>query len=417
MIKTEEKLFENIISRFDRAARIIKLDNHLYQILRNPSREVTTYLPVHLDNGQIEMFTAYRVQFNVSRGTLLGSLKFAEDITLDEMRAGAAWSTFKCAVVDLPLGGAQGGVVCNPNKLSQGELERITRRYTADMLDIIGPERDIICPDINTDERIMAWIMDTYSMHVRHTERAIVVGKPVQMGGNRGGTTLYGLGILVTLREAIRRLGLTPENTRVAIQGAGRRGGSAAIMLQEAGFKVVAISDIDDGVYNPKGLDVKAAMKCFSEQHSFKGFSEAEHITTEELLTTSCEALITAATHSQITQDNAAKVNCRILSEACDGPTTLAADPILYEKGVFIIPNIIANAGPAISHYLEWVQNHQGFNWRQDEIEALMEYRLTSAFRQIEEAVEKYAVDFRTAAYIKAVQRAAHDLKLRGIYA
>lgn len=416
-VNADTQLFEYIVSRFDKAAQLINLDHALYQILRHPGREITINLPVQMDDGNLEVFTSYRVQFNVSRGTLLGSLRFHKDITLDEMRAGAAWTTFKCAVVDIPMGGAQGGVICDPSKLSTTVLERITRRYTAEMIDVLNPQRDIVCPDFNTDDRVMAWIMDTYSAHARHTVRSVVVGKPAEMGGNRGGSQIYGYGIFITFREAVRKLGLTPEKTRVVIQGAGRRGGSAALLLHNAGYKVIAIADHDDGVYKPDGLDVPSAMKYFKENKTFKDYPDVEHITDEQLLGLECEGLITAALHSQITEENAHSVKCRILSEACDGPTTLAADPILHDKGIFIIPNIIANAGTAVSYYLEWVQNHQGFNWRKDEVIGLMEQRLSTAFRQIEAIAEKGSVDFRTAAYVKGLRRAAQDLKLRGIYA
>lgn len=416
-VNAENQLFEYIMSRFDRVAQIINLDSALYQILRHPGREITINLPVLMDNGSLDVFTSYRVQFNVSRGTLLGTLRFRKDITLDEMRAGAAWTMFKCAVVDIPMGGSQGGVVCDPSKLSPTVLERITRRYTAEMIDVLGPQRDIICPDFNTDDRVMAWVMDTYSVHARHTERAVVVGKPPEMGGNRGGAKLFGYGIFITFQEAVRRLGLTPEKTRVVIQGAGRRGGSAALMLHDAGYKVIAIADEDDGIYRSDGLDIPSAMKYFRENHSFKGYPDVEHITDAQLLSLECEGLITAALHSQITEKNANNVKCRILSEACDGPTTPQADPILHDKGIFIIPNVIANAGTAVSYYLEWVQNHQGFNWRKDEVMGLMQHRLSKTFQQIEAIAEKEGVDFRTAAYIKGIRRAAQDLKLRGIYA
>lgn len=416
-VNADNLLFEYIMSRFDRAAQLINLDHALYQILRHPGREITINLPVQMDNGDLEIFKSYRVQFNVSRGTLLGTLRFHKDITLDEMRAGAAWTTFKCAVVDIPMGGAQGGVVCDPSKLSPVVLERITRRYTAEMIDVLGPQRDIICPDFNTDDRIMAWVMDTYSVHARHTVRSVVVGKPPQMGGNRGGAKLFGYGIFITFQEAVRKLGLTPEKTRVVIQGAGRRGGSAALMLHDAGYKVIAIADQDDGIYRPNGLDIPSALKYFQENQTFRDYPGVEHITDAQLLALECEGLITAALHSQITEENADSVKCRILSEACDGPTTLAADPILHDKGIFIIPNIIANAGSSISYYLEWVQNHQGFNWRKDEVMSLIQHRLSTAFQQIEAIAEQESVDFRTAAYIKGIRRAAQDLKLRGIYA
>src|SRR5262249_41892763 len=241
-------------------------------ILRSPSREITTYMPIQRVGGDINMFSGFRVQYNVARGTMQGGLRFGPNITLDEMRAGAAWTTYKCALVDIPFGGSQGGVLCNPSELMPIEIERITRRYTADLIDMIGPERDIITPDINTSDQVMAWVMDTYSMHARHTVTAIVTGKPIEMGGSQGSIDATGYGVLCLLNEASKKIGLNPDETRVAIQGAGRRGGRAAAMLYAAGYKVIAISDIDDGVCNKKGLDVPAALNYFGKNRTFKGF-------------------------------------------------------------------------------------------------------------------------------------------------
>jgi glutamate dehydrogenase (NAD(P)+) len=416
-IYDEHSLFESIMSRFDRAAELLNLDPNLYKILRAPSREITTYMPVQRVSGDIEIFTGFRVQYNVARGTMQGGLRFGPNITIDEMRAGAAWNTYKCAVVDIPFGGSQGGVICNPNELQSIEVERITRRYTADLLDILGPERDIITPDINTNEQVMAWIMDTYSMHARHTVTAIVTGKPIEMGGSQGSIDATGYGVLCVVDEAVKRFKMKPEDTRVAIQGAGRRGGRAAAMLYAAGYKVIGIAEIDDGVYNSGGLDVPAALNHFGRYKTFKGYGEADHISTNELLTLDCDVLIPAAMHEQITSQNAKKIGCKILCEAADGPTTAQADPILFEKGVFVIPDILANAGSSIARHVEWVQDRMGFFWKKEEVMETIRDKMITGFEEVIAFSEKHNVDPRTAAYMRAIDRVAYDLKLRGIYA
>ncbi len=409
--------FESTMARFDHAAELLNLEPNLYKILRTPSRELCTYMPIQRVNGDTEIFKAYRVQYNLARGPLQGGLRFGPNITLDEMRAGAAWSTYKCALVDIPFGGSQGGVVCNPRALQPIELERITRRYTADMIDILGPERDIITPDINTNEQMMAWVMDTYSMHARHNVTAIVTGKPVEMGGSPVGNTATGYGVLCLVTEALKSFNLDPSETRVAIQGAGRRGGNTARLLQEAGYKIIAISDVDDGVYNPEGLNVEEALDYFAKHRTFKNYENAEHLSTNELLTINCEVLIPAALHEQITSQNAGQIKCKILCEAADGSTTSQADPILYDNGVFVIPDLLANAGGAIARHLEWVQNRMGFFWKQEEILNNIKQKMLASFQKMLSYSEKHSVDTRTAAYMRAIDRVASEIKLRGIYA
>ncbi|MBI4854054.1 MAG: Glu/Leu/Phe/Val dehydrogenase [Acidobacteria bacterium] len=409
--------FESTMARFDRAAELLSLEPNLYKILRSPSREISAYLPIQRVNGDTEIFKAYRVQYNLARGALQGGLRFGPNITLDEMRAGAAWSTYKCALVDIPFGGSQGGVVCNPKALQPIEIERITRRYTADMLDILGPERDIITPDINTNEQVMAWVMDTYSMHARHNVTAIVTGKPVQMGGSPVGNTATGYGVLCLVSEALKSFQLEPSQTRVAIQGAGRRGGSAAKLLYEAGYKVVAISDVDDGIYNAEGLNVVEALEYFALHRTFNNYEAAEHINPNMLLAIDCEVLIPAALHEQITSQNADNIKCKILCEAADGSTTSQADPILYEKGIFVIPDLLANSGGAVARHLEWVQNRTGFFWKKQEILENIKNKLLDSFQEMLNYSEKHSVDTRTAAYMRAIDRVAAEIKLRGIYA
>lgn len=413
----EHSPYESMMARFDRAAELLKLDQNFYKILRAPSREMTTYMPIQRASGEVEIFVGYRVQNNVSRGTMQGGLRFGPNITLDEMRAGAAWNTFKCALVDIPFGGSQGGVKCNPAELQPIEIERITRRYTADFLDMLGPERDIITPDLNTSEQVMAWVMDTYSMHARHTVTAIVTGKPLEIGGSQGSNDAIGYGVLCVLDEAVKKFNMDVKNTRVAIQGAGRRGGNAAMLLHKAGYKIVAISDVDDGVVNNNGLDVEAALKYFYKNKSFKGYAEADHVTTDDLLTLDCDVLIPAAMHEAITSQNAANIKCKILCEAADGSTTPQADPILTGKGVFVIPEILANAGGSIARHLEWVQDRMGFFWKRDEIMDNIKHKMTSSFNWVVTHAEEHKIDLRTAAYMCAINRVASDLKLRGIYA
>ncbi len=416
-IYDEYSPFESTMARFDRAAELLNLEPNLYKILRTPSREVCVYLPIQRINGDTEIFTAYRVQYNLARGTLQGGLRFGPNITLDEMRAGAAWSTYKCALVDIPFGGSQGGVVCNPKYLQPLEIERITRRYTADMLDILGPERDIITPDINTNEQIMAWIMDTYSMHARHNVTAIVTGKPVEMGGSPVGNTATGYGVLFLIEEALKRFNLAPTETKVAIQGAGRRGSNTAQLLYEAGYKIVAISDVDGGIYKSDGLNIPEVLEHFAQHKTFKTYELAEQITTNELLTIDCDVLIPAALHEQITSQNAINVKCKILCEAADGSTTSQADPVLYEKGTFVIPDLLANAGGAIARHLEWVQNRMGFFWKKEEILDNIKHKMLKSFQEMLSYSENHKVDTRTAAYMRAIDRVAAEIRLRGIYA
>ena len=413
----EHSPFESMMARFDHAAELLNLDPNLYKILRAPSREITAYLPVQRATGETEIFTAYRVQYNVARGTMQGGLRLGPHLNLDEMRAGAAWTTYKCALVDIPFGGSQGGIVCNPAELQPIELERLTRRYTADLLDILGPERDIVTPDLNSNEQMMAWVMDTYSMHARHTVTAIVTGKPIEMGGSQGSNIATGYGVLCLVGEAVKKLGMDVKKTRVAIQGAGRRGGSTAQLLHEAGYQIVAISDVDDGIHNAKGINVAAALDHFKKNKTFKNYREADHVTTNDLLTLDCEVLIPAAMHEQITSQNADKIKCKILCEAADGPTTPQADPILYEKGVFVIPDILANAGSSIARHLEWVQDRMGFFWKKEEVLETIEQSMVESFTKVVSYAETHSVDQRTAAYMRAIDRVAGDLKLRGVYA
>src|SRR5918998_915513 len=341
----EANPFESMMSRFDRAAKLLDLNPDLYAVMRVPNRELKVYIPVRMDSGRIEVFEGYRVQHNFARGPAKGGIRYAPDVTLDEVRALAAWMTWKCAVVNVPFGGAKGGVICDPSQMSLGELERMTRRYAAELIDFIGPEKDVPAPDMNTNEQTMAWIMDTYSMHARHTVNAVVTGKPVELGGSRGRREATGRGLLFVINEAIKRFKMTPPNTRVVVQGSGNVGGIGAQLLHEAGYKVVAISDIFGGIYNPAGIDIPAALAHLQQTRSLQEFPNVEHVSNAELLEIDCEVLAPCATENQIRSENARRIKCRILAEGANGPTTANADQILHNKGAFVIPDILANAG------------------------------------------------------------------------
>ena len=404
-------------ARFDEAARRLGLDNGLCKILRTPSKEITVYIPVQLDDGRLEVFVGYRVQHSIARGPAKGGIRFAPDVTLDEIRALAAWMTWKCAVVNIPFGGAKGGVVCDPRLLSEAELERITRRYTAEILPLLGPELDVPAPDMNTNEQVMAWIMDTYSMHVRQTTTAVVTGKPLDLGGSRGRSEATGRGCLIVVNEALKRLGLRAEQTRVVVQGFGNVGGMAAKLMSQAGYKIIAVIEIDGAVYNPNGLDIAALMRHRKQTGSILDFPGGENIGREEALLLDCDVLLPAAKENVITSQNAARIRAKILCEGANGPTTPLADQILAEHGVFVIPDILANAGGVTVSYFEWVQDRQGYFWNEELINTRLEEIMVNSFRDVTSYADKHGVNNRIAAYMLALDRVAFAIKLRGIYA
>ena len=413
----EDNPFESMMWRFDHAARLLNLDPDLYKVLRVPNREITVYIPVFMDDGHIEIFTGYRVQHNFARGPAKGGIRYAPDVTIDEVRALAAWMTWKCAVVNIPFGGAKGGVICDPSQMSQGELERMTRRYTSELIDFIGPERDVPAPDMNTNEQTMAWIMDTYSMHVRHTETAVVTGKPIDLSGSRGRREATGRGLLFVVDEAVKKLGMKPESTRVAIQGSGNVGGVAAKLMFETGYKVVAISDIHGGIYNSNGLDLPQAMTYLAKHKTFEKFPEAEPVSNQDLLELDCDVLLPAATENQITSNNAARIRCKILAEGANGPTTAAADDILERNGVFVIPDILANAGGVTCSYFEGVQDRMGYFWKEDLVNERLQDIMVASFNDVCKYAESHGVNNRIAAYMLAIDRVAYITRVRGIYA
>jgi len=404
-------------ARFDEAAARLGLDNGLCKVLRLPSKEITVHIPVQLDDGRLEVFTGYRVQHSIARGPAKGGIRFAPDVTLDEVRALAAWMTWKCAVVNIPFGGGKGGVICDPAMLSEGELERITRRYTAELIDFLGPERDVPAPDMNTNEQTMAWVMDTYSMHLRHTVTAVVTGKPLDLGGSRGRTEATGRGCMIVSREALQHLGLDPSSARVVIQGFGNVGGMAARLMHERGFKIIAVIEVDGAIYNPKGIDIPKLVEHRRQTGSITEFPEAEPIGREEAMFLECEVLLPAAKENVITSQNASRIRARILCEGANGPTTPIADEILAEKGVFVIPDILANAGGVTVSYFEWVQDRQGFFWNEELVNTRLEELMVSNFHQVVSYANKHSVNNRIAAYMLAIDRVAFAIKLRGIYA
>lgn len=413
----EENPFESMMSRFDHAARLLNLSPDLYQVLRVPNREFTVYIPIFRDNGNIEVFTGYRVQHNFARGPAKGGIRFAPDVTLDEVRALAAWMTWKCAVINIPFGGAKGGIICDPTQMSNSELERLTRRYTAELIDVIGPERDVPAPDLNTNEQTMAWIMDTYSMHARHTVTAVVTGKPIDLSGSRGRLEATGRGILIVVNEAVRKLGLKTSETRVVIQGSGNVGGTAAMLMHESGYRVTAISDIHGGLYDPQGLNIPEVLEYLATHRTLEKYPNAQPISNHELLELECEVLVPAATENQITSQNAPRVKCRILAEGANNPTTAAADDILEQKGVFVIPDILANAGGVTCNYFEWVQDRMGYFWKESLVNERLQDVMEASFNDVVKYAETHKVNNRIASYMLAIDRVAYVTQVRGIYA
>ena len=409
--------FEEMMSRFDLAAQKLGLDPGLYKVLREPVRETKVSIPIAMDDGRIEVFVGYRVLHNIARGPGKGGIRFDKNVTLDEVRALAAWMTWKCAVVNIPFGGAKGGVICDPQSLSRAELERITRRYTAELMDQFGPEKDVPAPDMGTNPQTMAWIMDTYSMHARHTVTAVVTGKPLSLGGSRGRVEATGRGLMLIAREAAPLRGLTLKGSRIVVQGFGNVGSIAARMCHEAGAKIIAVSDIQGGIFAKDGIDMAALLAHYERNRSFTGFPGVEAVSNTALLELDCDILIPAANENQIRGKNAANIRAKIIVEGANGPTTQRADEILNEKGILVVPDILANAGGVTVSYFEWVQDRAGFFWRESEVNERLEDIMVQSFRDVASMAEKYGVSFRIAAYMLGISRVAHDTMVRGLYA
>jgi glutamate dehydrogenase (NAD(P)+) len=415
----ELNVFESAEARFEIAAKKLGLEQGVYRFLKCPEREITCYIPVALDNGKLEVFTGYRVLHSTVRGPGKGGIRFAPDVSIDEVRALAAWMTWKCAVVDIPFGGAKGGVICDPSKLSKAELERVTRRYTAALSDWLGPERDIPAPDIGTNEQTMAWVMDTYSMHVRQATTAVVTGKPLELGGSRGRREATGRGVMMCCDKALAKLKMNREGTRVIIQGFGNVGSQGALLMHAAGYKIIGAADIHGGLYNEKGIDIPKLYEWVYVQKKplpeFPG--GGEKMSAQEVLFRPTDILVPAATENQITTKNADRVDCKILCEGANGPTTSHADAIIEKKGIFVIPDILGNAGGVTVSYFEWVQDRQGFFWRENEVNERLQDVMDQSFDQVVRYAEMHGVNNRIAAYIMAIDRVARALKLRGFYA
>jgi len=414
----EETPFESMMERFRFAAEILNLNEGMFQYLATPVKQVIVSVPVVMDSGEIKVFEGFRVIHDNVLGPSKGGIRFAPDVTLDEMKALASWMTWKCSVVNVPFGGAKGGVRCNPNELSTSEMERLTRRFTTNLLEIFGPDKDIPAPDMNTNEQVMAWIMDTYSMNVQRTETAVVTGKPIILGGSQGRKEATGRGVITVTLAALNEVGIMPNKCTVAVQGFGNVGSVSAKLIYEQGAKVIAISDVNSGYYNKDGINIPKAI-AYSERHnrSLEGFEGVEKITNEELLELDCDVLIPAAKEDQINRHNAGNIKARIIAEGANGPVTANADSILDDKDIMVIPDILANAGGVTVSYFEWVQDRQGYFWSEERVNRRLNRMMRNAFDNVFEVSEKYGITLRQAAYVYSIKRVATTLKMRGIYA
>src|SRR5579883_2380771 len=408
--------YQMAVEQFELAADRLNLSEDMREILRQPKRELIVHFPVRLDDGRIHTFTGYRVQHNVNRGPAKGGIRYSPEVTLDEVKALAMWMTWKCAVVGIPYGGAKGGVICDPKQMSAAELERLTRRYATEISIVIGPHSDIPAPDVNTNSQVMAWIMDTYSMHEGYSIPAVVTGKPLSIGGSEGRNDATATGVLFVTRQAAKRIGMPLQGARVSIQGFGNAGSIAARLFHNEGCKVVAVSDTRGGIYNERGLDPAAVLRFKQEHGSVVGFSNAQAVSYQDVLEVPCDILIPAATEGVITAINADRIQARIVAEAANGPTTPEADKILFDKDIIVVPDILANAGGVTVSYFEWVQDLQSFFWGVEEITQKLEVIMNRAFAAVTEKAEHYSCDMRLAANMLAISRVAEATQVRGIY-
>src|SRR3954463_7186461 len=410
-------LFDAMLTEFEEAAKILNLEPGIWRILTNPKRQITVSCPVLMDNGEIVVFTGYRVQYNITLGPAKGGIRYHPNVTLDEVTALAAWMTWKCAIAHIPFGGGKGGIIVDPNRLSRRELEALTRRYIAEIVDAIGPEKDVPAPDVNTNDQIRAWLMDTYSMHAGHTATAVVTGKPIEMGGSLGRREATGRGVMIVTREAAKHLGLQIKGATVAVQGFGNVGSVSADLLQKIGAKIVAVTDWKGGVYNDKGLDITKMLDYAKQHKSMDGFPGGEALDNPKLFTLPVDVLIPAALENQITMENAPSIKAKIIAEGANGPTTPDAHKHLHERGVFVIPDILANAGGVTTSYFEWVQDRHGYFWEEDESNKRLESKMCEAFEDVLRTSQRYKTDLRPAAYSVAINRVATVTKMRGMYA
>jgi len=410
-------IFNAMLEEFDGAARLLGLDPGIWKILTNPKRQIVVSCPIQMDNGEIEVFTGYRVQYNITLGPAKGGIRYHPDVSLDEVTALAAWMTWKCAVAHVPFGGGKGGIVCDPTRMSRRELEALTRRYVAEIIDAIGPEKDVPAPDVNTNDQIMAWIMDTYSMHVGHTSTAVVTGKPIEMGGSLGRREATGRGVMIVTREAAKHLGLDITKATVAVQGFGNVGSVSADLIAKLGAKIVAVTDWKGGVYNPAGLDIPKMLDYAKQNKTIDGFPGGDPLENDQLFELDVDVLVPAALENQITEENAGVIKAKIVAEGANGPTTPEAHRQLHERGIFVIPDILANAGGVTTSYFEWVQDRHGYFWEEEEVNKRLEAKMMEAFHDVLQTSIKYKTDMRTAAYVVAINRVATVTRMRGMYA
>jgi glutamate dehydrogenase (NAD(P)+) len=409
--------FDDVLEQLDRAADVLHPDADALAPLRHPKRQVIVSVPVLMDDGHLRVFEGYRVMYDNSRGPGKGGIRYHPDVNLDDCKALAAWMAWKCAIVDIPFGGAKGGVACDPSKMSEGELERVTRRYISEIFDLIGPTVDIPAPDVGTSPRVMAWVMDTFSMKKGYVEPGVVTGKPIPLGGSTGRLEATGRGLLFITRETLKRVGRDLPDSTVAIQGFGNVGSNAARLLHAAGSRIVAISDVSGAIYDPNGLDVPRLLAYYRETGQVRDFPGTRLLDNQELLRLSVDVLLPAAMEGQITADNASEIHARIIVEGANGPTTPEADEILMQRGVLVVPDILANAGGVVVSYFEWVQDRYGYFWKEAEVIERLEEKMVAAFDAVWNTRERFEVDARTAAYILAVDRIIEARRLRGLYA
>jgi glutamate dehydrogenase (NAD(P)+) len=410
-------IFGAMLQEFDGAARLLNLEPGIWKILTHPKRQIIVSCPVQLDNGEIEVFTGYRVQYNITLGPAKGGIRYHPGVNLDEVTALAAWMTWKCAVAHIPFGGGKGGVICDPNKMSRREIEALTRRYVAEIIDAIGPEKDVPAPDVNTNEQVMAWVMDTYSMHVGHTTTSVVTGKPLELGGSAGRREATGRGVMIATREASKHVGIELQKARIAVQGFGNVGSVSAQLLAAQGARIVAVTDWKGGVYNEKGIDIEKLLAHVQQHRTVDGFSGGDPLPGDKIFSLDVDVLIPAALENQITMANAPEIRARIIIEGANGPTTPDAHRYLHERGVFIVPDILANSAGVTTSYFEWVQDRYGYFWTEAEVNERLELKMCEAFDAVLKTALKYNVDMRTGAYIVAISRVATVTRMRGMYA
>jgi len=413
----EVSVFGDAIAYFNEAAALLDLEPGMRRLLTKPSRQIIFSIPFQRDNGELEVFTGYRVQYNFARGPAKGGIRYHPGVTLDEVTALAFWMTWKCAVVDLPFGGGKGGVTCDPGTLSPGELERITRRYAAELVEVVGPDKDVPAPDVGTTPQIMAWFMDTYSMHARVHTPGVVTGKPLEIGGSRGRPEATGRGVSLVALAQMLRSGIEAKGARVAVQGFGNVGSVAAKMFGEAGCRVVAISDVTGAYYNDRGIDVPGATAYAQEHHSLDGYRAGDKITNEDLLELPCDVLVPAALENQLTISNAARVQAKLIVEGANGPTTPDADHIFTQRGIVVIPDILANAGGVTVSYFEWAQDRAGYFWKEAEVNERLADVMVENFAKVSALADRRGVPLRTAAYMVAIDRVVRSMNIRGVYA